>query len=451
MSKELMPDFENMHEWESYSKELFVEYRQCYDEGKDIEQYKEIFNAVAKMPESVFKAKAADVLFELTRSLPYRKDFACYEPNSLDEIVKNTDGRHFALKTQSDGQVADKVAGGWFGRICGCFLGKPVEGIMSEELQKALCASQNYPLSRYIDREELPENLAKELTFPLLSRAYTKNFGKMPADDDTNYILIAYEVLKRYGRRFTSENVAQVWLSMQTKDAYCTAERIAYRNFVNGYLPPNSAEYKNPYREWIGAQIRGDFYGYINPCNPEKAAEMAYRDASISHVKNGIYGGMWVAAMIAAAFGTDNVKDIIACGLSCIPCKSRLYAAVSRIVKNFENGTCEADCFKDIRTRWDEKDGYDWCHTISNAEIVTASLLYGEGDYARSICTAVEQGFDTDCNGATVGSVLGVMLGYKKLPENWTGRICDTLESTLFGYTAVSVKEMAKKTMKFVK
>ena len=108
-------------------------------------------------------------------------------------------------------------------------------------------------------------------------------------------------LIEKYGKDFIPYDVSRMWLSSQSKDAYCTAERVAFCNFVNGYEPPQSALYKNPFREWIGAQIRADYFGYINPGNPKLAAEMAWRDASISHVKNGIYGEMFVAAMLSVA------------------------------------------------------------------------------------------------------------------------------------------------------
>ena len=150
----------------------------------------------------------------------------------------------------------------------------------------------------------------------------------MPVDDDTNYVVLAQEVLRRYGRGFTADNMADAWMDLQPKYAYCTAERVAFCNFVKGYRAPHSATYKNAFREWIGAQIRGDYFGYINPGNCEMAAEMAFRDASISHIKNGIYGEMFASAMIAAAAVCDNVKDVILCGLAEVPHTSRLYDSV---------------------------------------------------------------------------------------------------------------------------
>ena len=130
----------------------------------------------------------------------------------------------------------------------------------------------------------------------------------MPEDDDTNYTLIGLKLLEENGRDFTPEDVGDCWLRNLPIFHVCTAERIAYRNLVMCIEPPKSASYCNGYREWIGAQIRADIYGYVNPAKPREASAMAWRDASISHVKNGIYGEMWVAAMLAAAFTTKDIS-----------------------------------------------------------------------------------------------------------------------------------------------
>ena len=221
-------------------------------------------------------------------------------------------------------------------------------------------------------------------------------------------------------------------------------------HFVNGYEPPESACYKNPYREWIGAQIRVDYYGYINPGNPELAAEMAFRDASISHVKNGIYGAMFVAAAIAIAAETNKIDDIILGGLAQIPSTSRLYESIVGVYNDYKNGITQEEAFGKIHKAWDEYTQHGWCHTISNALIVVAALLYGKGDYAKSICMAVETAFDTDCNGATVGSILGMANGIASIPEYWINPINNKLKTSIFGVEEVNISDCIELTLKHI-
>ena len=159
---------------------------------------------------------------------------------------------------------------------------------------------------------------------------------------------------------------------------------------------------------------------------------MAWRDASISHIKNGIYGEMFVAAMIASAAVTDNIEEIILSGLSQIPTTSRLYEGIMKIIDGYKNGVSCEKRFADIHTEFYEYDSHCRTHTISNAEIVTASLLYGGGDFGKSICLSVQTGFDTDCNGATVGSVLGMRSGFESIDEKWYKPFNNKLLTTVF-------------------
>ncbi|MGN1051788.1 MAG: ADP-ribosylglycohydrolase family protein, partial [Candidatus Scatosoma sp.] len=264
-------------------------------------------------------------------------------------------------------------------------------------------------------------------------------------------VVLAKTIIEKYGKNFTPYDVSRAWIEYQRKDSYCTAERVAYCNFIKGYEPPQSAAYQNPYREWIGAQIRGDYFGYINPGDPEKAAEMAWRDACISHIKNGIYGEMFVSAMLAVAAVTNDLNSVIRGGLAQIPYTSRLYEEISSVLNGFEKGVSQKEAFENIHKKYDEYSQHGWCHTISNAMIVASALLYGNGDYGKSVCMAVETGFDTDCNGATVGSVLGMTNGIENIPECWKKPINDTLHTTIFGIETVKISDMAKQTMKHIK
>lgn len=430
--------------WEAYDEQILVDYRQALEEGKDVAPYAQLCQAVDNMPSGVEKERMADSVFFLLYNAPQRKNFAYTEPSELDGIKQLRNTEKFNIHPAP--VAKEKIYGAWMGRICGCMLGKTVEGIRSDELFRLLKASGNYPMHRYIHSQDVTETLLKELQFDLRKRCYADQIACAPSDDDTNYTVLSAVLLDRCGRDFTAEDVAELWLAKQPRNAYCTAERVAFCNFIKGYYPPISAVYKNPYREWIGAQIRGDYFGYINPGNPEAAAEMAWRDASISHVKNGIYGEMFVAAMLAAAAVCSDIETILLAGLSQIPQTSRLYQAIRSLMAAYHNGISQDGAFAEIHRQFDEHNGHDWCHTISNALIVAAALIYGSGDFGKSICMAVQAGFDTDCNGATVGSILGMRGGISSIDEVWTAPFHGELNTDILGVGRVKIMDMVEKT-----
>lgn len=435
--------------WYDYAVELHIEYEQCTDEGLEIEPYKDLIFTVKNMPSGEFKEKFADIISEMIPNLPRKADLPFNEPSELNEIkaLRNT-SLWKCEKTVSD--LQKKIAGAWYGRIAGCLLGKPIEGIR-DELVPFLKDTGNYPMHRYIKESDLTEELLSKYKYDFRYKCYPDNIECAPVDDDTNYPVMYQQLIEKYGREFKPADVLASWINSQPVNAYYTAEHMAYNNAILGYTPPQTALRKNPYREWIGAQIRGDYFGYINPGEPEKAAETAFRDACVSHVKNGIYGEMWAAAMIACAAVCDTAKEAILGGLSQIPATSRLYKEVTEIIKMHENGASFSELYSFIHSEYDHHNPHHWCHTISNALIVTTALLCGDGDFGKSICMAAQCGFDTDCNAATVGSVTGMLKGIEAIDECWTKPLNGKLKTQVFGCECVKIQELIDRTIKHCK
>jgi ADP-ribosylglycohydrolase len=430
-------------------KSLEIEHQQLVDEGKIIpeaveDQFVELIRPGLEVDPSY--QTRAQALLDQCISLETREDYPYCEPSDLEGIrAERPDGpRRFGKLDEA--ALSDRLHAAWLGRCAGCLLGKPVEGWRSTTMWPYLKDLGKFPLRDYFRSDEPaevmdPHNVSR-------SRAYIDRVPHMVEDDDTNYTITGLAIFEKHGADFTPEHVAAFWLDNLPILHTFTAERITYRNLVNLIPPPNSASYRNPYREWIGAQIRADFWGYAAVGNPELAAEWAWRDASISHVKNGIYGEMWVAAMLASAPFVKDARAVIDAGLAEIPARSRLVGEIHRVIDWHEQGMNYDEAVRQIHAQWDEKLGHHWCHTISNAMIVAVGLLWGEGDYELSICRAVQACFDTDCNGATVGSVFGMLHGTSALPEKWTGPLNGGLETGITGYHFVKISEMARKTMK---
>ena len=450
-NSEIKIDYSNKDGFNSYPSDIKKEYVQSIEEGLDIEKYKDLFDAVAALENGEYKNRLSDVIYDIVINAGMRSDYKYNEPSEYEEIRKLSAPCKLNGKLPDNETLYKKLLGAWTGRTCGCLLGKPVEGIRSGELIPFLKETGNYPMHRYILSTDATEEVCSHYKFNLRNKPYGDNVDGMPVDDDTNYVVLSQKIIEDYGRDFTSRDVASAWMKYQSVYSYFTAERIAYVNFIKCIMPPASAMYKNTAREWIGAQIRGDYFGYINPGDPEKAAEMAYRDARISHVKNGIYGEMFASAMVSAAAVTDDIEQIILTGLSNIPSTSRLYESVMGIIEGYRNGVTVDECFDVIHSAYDEHTDHGWCHTISNAMIVAAALLYGKGDFGKSICIAVGMAFDTDCNGATVGSVLGMRNTIDGIDEYWKKPINGKIHTSIFGVETVDIEKAVGKTMEQMK
>ncbi len=401
----------------------------------------------------------------------WRTDFEFTEPSGLEEIRKaRPSNRPVPHSSWTVAELHDKQLGAWLGRCSGCALGKPAEGFMGShnELTSwqriktylAAISPDEWPL-----RDYFPEHSpAEDKTGRSICQASTReHIAFMETDDDIRYTVLGQKVLMNFGRDFKSCDVAHAWLCHLPYGMVCTAETQAYRNMAIGagdlrvdFSRAQAAEFDrttdwswithhlNPYREWIGAQIRIDSYGYAAAGNPELAAEFAWRDARISHVKNGIYGAMFCAAMIAAAFATSDPQTIIQAGLSQIPASSRLYADIQNTIAICDRYDRKFEKFEQVIDQiYTILGHYHPVHTNNNAALCVAALLLSGGDFHKGITLAVMGGWDSDCNGATVGSIVGAICGGRQVPAHWAARLNDTLNSEIPGYHPIAISECA--------
>ncbi|WP_306326625.1 ADP-ribosylglycohydrolase family protein [Streptomyces venezuelae] len=344
------------------------------------------------------------------------------------------------------GELADRVLGGWTGRIAGNMLGKPVEQgeyWTRERIDAYLRLSDALPLTDYLPP---PQPGASGFALrPGWERCVRGGVDGSCRDDDVDWSILGLHLLESYGFGFSTEQVGQEWLLRLPYLQTFTAERVAYRNLANGLRPPLTATYDNPYQEWIGALIRADVYGWSSPGDPRRAAALARRDAVLSHTGNGVYGAMWAAALIAAAFTAPDVRSALERSLERIPASCRLARTVRDTMALHEAGL---DRDATLATQAGRTAGLGWIHVVPNAAVLTAGLLYGEGDFTRTIALTVRGGLDTDSNGATAGSVAGVMCGAAAIPPRWKEPLRDRVDSAVFGFDGVRIGELAERTVR---
>jgi len=291
--------------------------------------------------------------------------------------------------------IFDKIAGGWYGKLIGNQLGRYVEGKSFEEIQQKYGLIEYYP--------QIPDG-----------------FGP---DDDPEYLVLDLHAVRMHGISLSSEDLALEWLEHLT--LVFTAEKVALENMRRGLMPPLSALFKNPYQEWIGAQMRGEFWGMISPSVPDLAARLAITDATISHNGNGAYGEIFVSVLASTLLTNDDLEKSIENALDYIPPGSLYFKAVKSALNRAKSKSWKS-CISEIYNKYKE---YSPVHVLPNAEIVMTALL--SENFEEGIVIATNAGMDTDCNAGTVGGLLGILEGYKSMPNRWIEPLKDTYKTKL--------------------
>ncbi|MEU1972200.1 ADP-ribosylglycohydrolase family protein [Microbacterium sp. NPDC019599] len=346
---------------------------------------------------------------------------------------------------------SDRVRGAWYGRAVGCLLGKPVEKIPRAGIEEIARATGNWPITGYFTAQGLPPDVAARWPWNRRSAptSLVENIAGMPEDDDLNFALLALDMVEGRGSALTTEDVAEAWLASLPAGRVFTAERAAYRNLLDARPVPDTATHHNPFREWIGALIRVDVYGWAHPGDVRSAARLAWTDARLSHTRNGLYGAMWAAALCSASLVAASPAEALDAADAVVPPGSRLAAAVAlgrRAGADRAAGTIDdAQALDRLHA---ELGSLHWVHTLNNAALIACALEASGGSVGRGIAIAVAGGWDTDSAGATVGSVLGGLGGLSGIDAAWTAPLDGRIATSLPGSASRSIEELAQRTLR---
>ena len=301
----------------------------------------------------------------------------------------------------------ERVRGAWVGQCIGTALGDPVEGWTSAEI-----AARHAPISGYLAQPKV-EN------------------------DDTAYPLLVLHTLDECGPAFTSTDLALEWVG-HLPFAY-TAEWAAIENVKAGIFPPESRWPRNPCGAWVGGQMRTTVHGLLAPLAPERAAELAFRDAAISHFREGMDGAIYAAALASLAFSGRPIEDLLRAALWFVPSEGSFAVTVERSLDACRRRGDWRSALDELRP---ELDRYHWIHTIPNIACVVVGLVLGDGDFERAILTTLQCGYDTDCTTGQVGAVMGGLLGSEAIPPRWSEPIGAALKSYVEGFEEIGFDDL---------
>lgn len=284
------------------------------------------------------------------------------------------------FSTTSPIALKSSINGCWLGKSIGGTLGLPAEGEM------------------------------KRLNFTFYDPIPTS----APPNDDLELQLVWLHLVENARAPLTQADFAQAWID---HIHYMWDEYGRCRWNLRRGVPASSAgTFENPFHAGMGSPIRSEIWACLFPGDPDSAASYAALDASLDHGIEGIAGEVLFAVMQNEVISGTSLEEAIALAIRYIPADSETARAVEWIGTCHRTGMEAWDCWKELLARHGNE---NFTHTPLNVALTLWALLYGEGDFEKSILLATNGGFDTDCTAATAGATLGFILGAEGIPARW--------------------------------
>ena len=347
-------------------------------------------------------------------SSPYWS-YTCYE--SFEQYEKAVEFPEAGKVDINTPLFREQIHGGWLSQLIGGAMGTMVEGYTFQNLTDVFGDVTGYL------RE--PNTYNDDLTFEL---AFLDAFSKK-----------GYDV--------TSEDIALSWVGYIP--CGWSAEELAIRNIKNGIFPPESGLYRNPFNEWIGAQMRSGICGMVAPGDPHMAAKLAWSDAEVSHANNGILGAVFNAVMTSLAFVEKDIRLVVKKAIDMIPSDSEYYSVVS-----FAWRSCEAsDSWQDaLALCMDKYKTYNWIHAYPNACCEVIALYFGMGDFRETLHIITMCGVDVDCNAGMIMPILTIQQGMCIIPEDLNHPAFSEIISYMRGrFRKISMEDLVSDTLNSIK
>lgn len=340
-----------------------------------------------------------------------------------EKKVKAPDGT--GTFTISKEALKDKIMGGWAGQTVGVTFGGPTE------FRYCGTIIQDYIPIKWYDG--------------YLKHTMENNAGLY---DDIYMDLTFVDVFEKKGLDAPVEEFAKAYANADYMLWH--ANQAGRYNILHGLAAPQSGHWlNNPHADCIDYQIESDFAGLMSPGMPNTASEISDKIGHIMNYGDGWYGGVYMGAMYTLAFTSSDIQYIVTESLKTIPQESRFYKVISDVIqwhKKYPNDWKQT--WFEIERKYTEDIGcpegvfvpFNIDATV-NAAYVVLGLLYGNGDFTKTMEISTRAGQDSDCNPSSAGGILGAVLGYKKIPDYWKMGLKEA-QPIDFKYTTMSLDDV---------